>query len=64
MKKVEKKYNRGLKEIQPISTITMLRLLSTHVSLSSGEDRIWSPLNKNTMHLFNGIPSFWLCGFF
>jgi hypothetical protein len=26
--------------------------------LSSGEDRIWSPLKKNTMHLFSGSLSF------
>jgi hypothetical protein len=32
--------------------------------LSSWEDRIWSPLNKNTMHLFSGSLSFSLSGFF
>jgi hypothetical protein len=32
--------------------------------LSPGEDRIWSPLNKNTMHLFSGSLSFSLSGFF
>ena len=32
--------------------------------LSSGEDRIWSPLNKNIMHLFSGSLSFSLSGFF
>jgi hypothetical protein len=49
-----RKINRGRKEIKPIFTITMLDYF-THMSrcLSSGEDRIWSPLNKNTMHLFS-----------
>ena len=32
--------------------------------LSPGEDRIWSPLNKNTMHLFSGSLSFSHSGFF
>ena len=32
--------------------------------LSSGEDRILSPLNKNTMHLFSGSLSFSVSGFF
>jgi hypothetical protein len=32
--------------------------------ISSGEDRILSPLNKNTMHLFSGSLSFSLSGFF
>jgi hypothetical protein len=32
--------------------------------LSPGEDRILSPLNKNTMHLFSGSLSFSLSGFF
>jgi hypothetical protein len=31
--------------------------------LSPGEDRIWSPLNKNTMHLFSGSLSFSLSRF-
>jgi hypothetical protein len=34
--------------------VRSVQLLPTHVCLSSGEDRIWSPLNKNTMHLFSG----------
>ena len=57
--------NRGLKEIKPIFTITMLDYFP-HMSqcLSSGEDRIWSPLNKNTMYLFSGSLSFSLSGFF
>jgi hypothetical protein len=60
-----RKNNRGLKEIKPIFTITMLDYFP-HMSqcLSPGEDRIWSPLNKNTMHLFSGSLSFSLSGFF
>ena len=60
-----KKNNRGLKEIKPIFKITMLDYFP-HMSqcLSSWEDRIWSSLNKNTMHLFSGSLSFWLGGFF
>ena len=60
-----RKNNRGLKEIKPIFTITMLDYFP-HMSqcLSSGEDRIWSPLNKNTIHLFSGSLSFSLSGFF
>ena len=60
-----RKNNRGLKEIKPIFTITMLDYFP-HMSLwlSSGQDRIWSPLNKNIMHLFSGSLSFSLSGFF
>jgi hypothetical protein len=48
----------------PIFTITMLDYFP-HMSqcLSSGEDRIWSPLNKNTMHLFSRSLFFSLSGF-
>ena len=58
---------KNLKEIQPMFTITMLDYFprcATHVCLSSWEDRIWSPLNKNTMRLFSRSLSFWLGGFF
>jgi hypothetical protein len=57
--------NRGLKEIKHIFTIPMLDYFP-HMSqcLSSGEDRILSPLNKNTVHLFSGSLSFSLSGFF
>jgi hypothetical protein len=48
--------NRGLKEIKPIFTITML----DHFLRRRGQDV--SPLNKNTMHLFSGSLSFWLGG--
>ena len=60
-----RKNNRGLKEIKPIFTIMMLDYFP-HMSqcLSSGEDRILSPLNRNTMHLFSGSLSFSLSGFF
>jgi hypothetical protein len=51
--------------LKPIFTITMLDYFP-HMSqcLSSGEDRIWSPLNKNTMHLFSGSLSFSLVASF
>ena len=48
---VRKNY-RGLKEIKPIFTITML----DHFLRRRGQDV--SPLNKNTMHLFSGSLSF------
>ena len=47
-----RKNNRGLKEIKPIFTITML----DHFLRRRGQDV--SPLNKNTMHLFSGSLSF------
>jgi hypothetical protein len=62
-KRNETKWKRNKTKSTKTKGNTMLDYFP-HMSqcLSSGQDRIWSPLNKNNMHLFSGSLSFSLSG--